>query len=222
MQDLSSDKSGTPLRRLLHTGVLLVVICYPFAVHSSVFSGSILPGVTTLLLLLGLGGITLLLQRRWPEGALLILLTLLASGLAFLYGAGLSLLHLPPIVINLILGLIFASTLLPGRTPLISRFARAFHRHELDRATRRYTRAVTQLWVAVFFIMAIASWLLTVWASHEVWSLFTNFISYLVVLLVFVIEYQVRIRRLPQLEHPGFIGFLLSLRKMDLRALWRS
>jgi uncharacterized membrane protein len=222
MQDLSSDRSGMPLRRLLRTGVLLAVICYPFAVHSSVFSGSVMPGVTALLLLLGLGGIALLLQRRWPEGGLLILLTLLASGLAFLYGAGLSLLHLPPIIINLILGTVFASTLLPGRIPLISRFASAFHRQELDTPTRRYTRRVTQLWVAVFFSMAIVSWLLAIWASHEVWSLFTNFISYLVVLLVFVIEYQVRIRRLPQLEHPGFVRFLLALRKMDLRSLLGS
>ena len=70
--------------------------------------------------------------------------------------------------------------------------------------------------------MAIESWLLAMLASHAVWSLFTNFINYLIVLLVFMFEYRVRIRRLAQLEHPGFFRFLFSLRKLDMRGLLGS
>jgi uncharacterized membrane protein len=210
---------GQPFRRFLQGGVLCAVICYPFAVHSSVFSGSIIPGLVILMLLLVLIALTLLMQRNWLGGLSLLLLTALATGITLQQGesAGLSLLHTPPIVINLILGLLFSSTLLPGKTPLVSRFASKQHGGILDRPTREYTRRITQLWVAVFFFMAIESWLMATLAPHQVWSLFTNFINYLVVLLVFVVEYQVRIRRLAHLEHPGFLRFLISLFKVDMR-----
>lgn len=224
MLDKSSEQPGQPLRRLLNAGVLFAVICYPFAVHSSVFSGSIVPGLVILFLLLALLGLTLLMQHSWFGGVSLLALAVLATGVTLMQGesAGLSLLHMPPVAINLILGLLFASTLLPGRTPLISRFASKVHGGALDEQTQGYTRRVTQLWVAVFFLMAIESWLLALLASHQVWSLFTNFINYLVVLLVFVVEYQVRIRRLTHLEHPGFFRFLLSLFRMDMRSMLGS
>jgi uncharacterized membrane protein len=177
-----------------------------------------------LVLLLALSALTLLIQHNWIGGFTLLLFSALATGILLQEGksAGLSMLHTPPIAINLILGVLFASTLFPGRTPLVSRFARMEHGGILDEPTRRYTRRITQLWVVVFIFMAIQSWLLAVLASHQVWSLFTNFINYLIVLMVFVVEYQVRIRRLAHLEHPGFFRFLLSLFKIDMRNMFRS
>ncbi|MCU7943431.1 MAG: hypothetical protein KZQ87_12205 [Candidatus Thiodiazotropha sp. (ex Cardiolucina cf. quadrata)] len=223
MLDKSGDQLEQPYRRLLYAGVLCAVICYPFAVHSSVFSGSIIPGLVILIILLALLSLTFLMQHSWITGLLLLLLTFLAIGITLLKGesTGLSLLHTPPIAINLILGLLFASTLLPGRNPLISRFASKIHGDVLDKPTQEYTRSVTQFWVAVFFFMAIESWLMAAFAPHRVWSLFTNFINYLIVLLIFVVEYQIRIRRLAHLKHPGFFRFLLSLFRIDMRSMLR-
>ena len=56
----------------------------------------------------------------------------------------------------------------------------------------------------------------------ETWSLFTNFINYLLVLMVFLIEHKIRQLSLPKLDHPGFIGFLLALRHFDPRILLKS
>ncbi len=131
-------------------------------------------------------------------------------------------LFLPPILINLLLCSLFARTLGADATPLISTFARAVHGHELDEVAQHYTRAVTQLWVGLFMLLALVSLLLALFAPLEIWSLFTNLISYILVLLLFIVEYQVRIRHLSHLKHPGFIGFMRLLGTIDLRSLSKS
>lgn len=141
---------------------------------------------------------------------------------AYYRSAAQMVLFLPPILINVLLGFLFARTLSAGSTPLISAFARRVHGHELDEVTQRYTRSVTWLWVAVFALLALACLLLALLAPLEIWSLFTNFINYILVLVVFFIEYQVRIRRLSHLEHPGFVGFMRLLGKIDLGSLSKS
>ncbi|MCU7809621.1 MAG: hypothetical protein KZQ77_00080, partial [Candidatus Thiodiazotropha sp. (ex Notomyrtea botanica)] len=82
-----------------------------------------------------------------------------------------------------------------------------------------YTYGVTVLWSALFMIMIVESVLLALYATPEVWSLFTNFINYAFIGLVFFIEYRVRTRKLPHLQHPGFTAFLLSLRHIEWRKL---
>jgi uncharacterized membrane protein len=115
--------------------------------------------------------------------------------------------------------MLFGYTLLPGQRPLISRFAEILHGHVLDTLTLRYTRGVTLLWSSLFALMTLESLLLGLLAEPAIWSLFTHFINYLVLLLVFFLEYRLRLRHLPHLEHPGFFGFLCSLRRVDWRRL---
>jgi len=202
--------------------LLVLILLYPLVLHGGVFVGSVMPGILVLSLLLLLSGGGLVMKEVYSGWGLILLGVGLLICQAYYQSAAQVMLFLPPILINLLLCFLFARTLGVGSTPLISRFARVAHGHELDEVTQRYTRAVTQLWVGVFMLLASLSFLLALFAPLEIWSLFTNAINYMVVLAVFFIEYQVRIRHLSHLEHPGFIGFMRLLGKIDLRSLSKS
>lgn len=199
--------------------LLLLIPLYPLALHFGIFAGSVTPGVLVLSALLLLGGGWLLMTGKRSGWWLLLFGLALLTCQVSCQSAAQTMLFLPPILVNLLLCFPFARTLRTDSTPLISTFARMVHGHELDKATLRYTRAVTQLWAGLFILLALESLLLALFAPLEIWSLFTNFINYILVLLVFFIEYQVRIRHLPTLEHPGFVGFMRLLGKIDWRSL---
>ena len=202
--------------------LLVFVLLYPVTLHFGIFAGSVTPGILILSLLLLLSGGVLLMKGAHAGWGLLLLGVGLLACQAYYQSTAQMVLFLPPILINLLLCVLFARTLGADSIPLISAFARIVHGQELDEVTQRYTRAVTQLWVAVFTLLALVSLLLALFAPLEIWSLFTNFINYILVLVVFFIEYQVRIRRLSHLEHPGFVGFMRLLGKIDLGSLSKS
>ncbi len=208
-----------PTGRWLGRLLLLLLIAYPLALHLGVLSERLGPAWFCLLSVLLLSGGLML--RNGRRTGLLPLAAALAGALwVSLYrGDPATLLRLPPVLINGLLCLFFGSTLLPRRRPLISRFAEIMHGHALDETTRRYTRRVTLVWTLLFAAMAMESLLLGLFAPPAVWSLFTHFINPLVVLLMFFVEYRVRLRRLAHLEHPGFTGFMLALRRIDWRRL---
>ena len=114
-----------------------------------------------------------------------------------------ALLRIPPVIIYLALGAWFGRTLLPGRQPLISGLA-SLERGELEPELARYTRRLTAIWSAFFFVMAVLSAALAVLADAETWSLFTNGVNYLLMALLFVGEYAYRRVRYSQYRHASF------------------
>lgn len=219
IESASRDAQGTPQLRTLRALLLLLLVAYPLSLHLGILGEHLLPAVSILLGLLFLSGLLLMLQGNRYGWLLFLVATCLLGG--FLLGGveAAGFLKLPPVLINGILCILFAATLLPGQKPLIARFAEIMHAHALDDLTLRYTRRVTMMWSGLFAVMTLESLLLAWLASAEIWSLFTNFVNYLLVMLVFIIEYQLRIRRLSHLRHPGFVGFLLSLRRIEWRKL---
>lgn len=153
-------------------------------------------------------------RRRWRPA----LLALSALALAWWVLGGLSLLYALPVLINLGLGLLFASSLLPGRKPLICAFVEGQH-DTVSAAQYRYARRVTLVWSLFFAVMALQTLLLARYAPAAIWSLFVNGINYGLVLALFALEYQVRKRALPQVRHDGFLRFLGSVARTDLRRL---
>lgn len=97
------------------------------------------------------------------------------------------------------LAAVFGVTLARGRQPLCTRFAEAVH-GSLAPDVVRYTRQVTLAWVLFFVTVSLASCALFFLASIGVWSIFANFLSFPLILLMFVAEYLVRLRKLPHLE----------------------
>lgn len=196
---------------------VILLLCYPPAVHYLPLGAVFI--VLALLLIVGIDNLRK--GERRGYWILTLCVMLFSVILASPKQADL-LLYMPPVLINLLLFVLFAQTLLPRRRPLITAFAERFHNMTADPSTYRYTRRVTQVWSWVFGLMMLQSLLLAIAASREVWSLFTNFINYLLILMIFFVEYRIRLRRLPHLNHPGFVNFLLSLKEVNPRELLKS
>ena len=101
----------------------------------------------------------------------------------------------------------FARTLRKDRIPLCTQFADKVH-GPLSPLELRYTRHVTIAWAAFFLANLAATFLLFEFAPLRIWSLFANFISLPLILLMFVAEYAVRRRVLPQVQRNGLMATL--------------
>lgn len=101
----------------------------------------------------------------------------------------------------------FARTLRAGHVPLCTQFADKVH-GPLSALELRYTRDVTVAWAAFFALNLAATFLLFAFAPLRVWSVFANFISLPLVLLMFVVEFAVRRRVLPKVQRNGLMATL--------------
>ena len=150
-------------------------------------------------------------------------------------------LYLPPIIVPAFLAFVFGNTLRPGRTPLISQLIRLLHAagEEPEPAVWSYARRLTATWTALFVALATFNLLLAALAepdgllrasgidpglavSHEVWSLFTNLIEYLLVAAFFVIEYAYRRQKFPRQPYRNMFDFLRRMAAAMPRLIRRS
>ena len=194
---------------------LLLFLSYPFAVHLGVLYGQLFPALLILLLLLLLPAPT--------AGRLGLVLGVVISAAFALVVTPLTaeqLLYLPPPAIILFFWVMFARTLLPGETPLISRIAAMMH-GALTPRLERYTRRVTWAWLLFFSALLVEIVLLSMYAGKEQWSLFTNFVNYLLLGTFFLAEFALRSVFLSPEERLGFTDFFRSLSRIDLRTLLR-
>ncbi len=107
--------------------------------------------------------------------------------------------------INLALALVFGRTLLAGREPLCTRFARMLH-GTIPPEVERYTRRVTLAWTVFFAALSAASAALYLAGFLAAWSLLANILSPLLVAAMFAAEYAVRLRALPDWERAGILS----------------
>ena len=91
----------------------------------------------------------------------------------------------------------FGRSLFSDRQALCTRFAR-FDQPVMTDAILRYTRRATLAWTIFFVAMVSTSVSLFLWSSVSVWSLFANFFSLPLVILMFAAEYAVRCQVLPE------------------------
>lgn len=110
---------------------------------------------------------------------------------------------------NVMLAAVFGTTLARGRQPLCTRFAEAVH-GGMTPDVERYTRHVTLAWTLFFLTVSLTSTLLFLFASIEIWSIFANFLSFPLILLMFAAEYLVRLRMLPNLEKHSIMDSVLA------------
>ena len=95
-----------------------------------------------------------------------------------------------PVCMNLIVSLAFLGSLL--KTPLITLFAQKL-KYEITDDDLSYTRKATIAWGVFMFLIMILS-LITVFMSDFTWALFNGLIAYILIGLMFIIEYIVRTR----------------------------
>lgn len=120
-------------------------------------------------------------------------------------------LYLPPMVFPALALLSFAGSLLPGRTPLVTQIATVAHGGTLAPEWVPYTRTVTWSWTLILIGILGIDVALLCFGSRELWSLWANFIGYLVVGAVFVIEYAYRRLRFRKLQQQSFAEHLRTL-----------
>ena len=140
--------------------------------------------------------------------ALLLGALVLALGLLFTRLSPAAVLYVPPLVVYLGLGATFAASMRRGHEPMVSRFARLEHGGELPPELARYTRILTGMWVVFFASMGSVSLGLALWGTVQAWSVFTNFVSYVLLALLFVAEYLFRRWRYRNHAHAGLVEFL--------------
>lgn len=144
-------------------------------------AGLLLLTVATRLPALKLSGVT-----RWSALAALLL-----AAAAILSNAVLPL-QLYPVLVNASLLAAFGYSLAHPPS-MVERFARLREPH-LPPAAIRYTRRVTQAWCVFFILNGAACALLALFASAAAWSLYTGVISYLLMGLLFGVEFLVRLQ----------------------------
>lgn len=98
---------------------------------------------------------------------------------------------------NALLGLGFGRTLGAGREPMCTRIARTMH-GTVSPALARYTRQVTVAWTMFFAGTVAISCLLFAFGTLEAWSTFANLLTMPLVGLMFLAEYLVRRKLLPE------------------------
>ena len=96
----------------------------------------------------------------------------------------------------------FGRSLMPGRVALCTYLADR-ERGPLSAHDVRYTRRVTAAWTLFFFAVTAVSILLFVSAPLRIWSLYINFCVLPLVGAMFIAEYLVRRRVLPDAKRTG-------------------
>jgi uncharacterized membrane protein len=106
--------------------------------------------------------------------------------------------------VYLMLAFGFGRSLLAGQMPLCTQWALMLH-GPLPEPVQRYTRSVTLAWTAFFVAISLTSALLFRFAPLRVWSVFSNFLTLPLAALMFAIEYGLRRRRLPWMQHATLV-----------------
>ena len=97
---------------------------------------------------------------------------------------------LAPTLVNVALLASFGGSLW-GERPIVERFAR-LHVDSLSEAEVRYCRTVTKVWCVFFMANGATALYLALARNVETWALFTGFISYVLIGMLFASEYIYR------------------------------
>jgi uncharacterized membrane protein len=113
----------------------------------------------------------------------------LVLGATALWNSATSLL-LTPALVSFALLVVFARSMAKGET-MIERFARV-QAEDLSEEEIRYCRRVTGLWCAFFLLNGIAASWLAVAGDLERWALYTAFLAYVLIGIIFASEFVYR------------------------------
>ena len=152
-------------------------------------------------------------QWAWRAAGVLALCTLLAwlwpqlrHNVPLLY-------YIQHLGIHVALGVFFGKSLLGPGEALITRMARRIFAHELSDRKVRYTRGVTLAWTVFFFVNALVSTLLFIWAPPAIWSIHANLLTGPLVGVMFLVEHIWRMCVLPPHERPGIAAIVQAYRR---------
>jgi uncharacterized membrane protein len=208
------------LTRLAKIAVLIAAAASPVASHVALLSGrgigvavafGVVQAVAVGIIIAGIGT-----QRRTRY------LALLASA-AMLAVLALGLLRSPALGLRLAAGVshallygalfvLFAATLLPGRTDVVTLVAQRLNPN-FHSGMRSYTRGVCIAWCMFFVAQILVSMLLFWLAPVRWWLLFINAFNVPLVVLMFLGEYAIRRRIFPGRQSTDMATMIRSFRR---------
>jgi uncharacterized membrane protein len=144
-------------------------------------------------------------HRAWTAAAVVLVAIALWAGWGMLERRFASVFFLEHAGGNALLAVVFGRTLAAGREPLCTRFARILH-PTLPPEVQAYTRGITLAWTIFFAALASLSAALYLGGFLTAWSALATMGSPILVGLMFVVEYAVRLRALPNWERVGLLG----------------
>lgn len=205
-----SNQAGWPIRVI----TLAAALAYPLILHLFVVKNAQAP-IGVGLALLPIGGYIFWLLRfsKHPvRSALMLALALVLLGAAWSakwidFSVAYYFEH---VLFNSLLLILFGSSLLPGREPLVTRLARRVH-GSLPIQIAAYTVKVTWLWTIYFAATILLSLLLYYFAPLRVWSFFANVLSIPLVVLVFIAEYWYRINFIRDFPHKSIFAGMKAM-----------
>lgn len=168
------------------------------------------PTVGALLSLIPVTALALYAVRRSRHRAA-ALVAILAFGALLWMGWGTLQRHFPDLFFvehagaNLVLAFVFGRTLFGGREALCTRLARLLH-GTLPAEVERYSRRVTAAWTIFFATLFALSCTLYFGGFLAAWSVLANILSPILIVAMFMVEYAIRHRVLPQWERVGLLG----------------
>ena len=178
-------------RQMLWAAALTGGIASPLLTHWALTVGLPLAAVSTLIVLQMVGAYWLVFSHvHGPyRTSALSVLGLCSAALFFMrLEGGLALsAALTHALIYVFLLVLFGTSLLPQREPLVTHFACQIHGPLAD-GIRHYTRAVTRAWCVFFALQLLVSALLIIWAPLQWWSLFVNVLNAPLVCMMFLAE----------------------------------
>jgi len=108
-------------------------------------------------------------------------------------------LFVPPVLINSGVALVFGATLQAGKVPLVTQMMRFEYNGNLPPLPLQgFARRLTWFWTLYFGVVALLSLVLALTAPLEVWSFFTNFLHFLLVIGFLFAQYFYRYWRYRQ------------------------
>jgi uncharacterized membrane protein len=216
--------------------IIALAIAYPVLAHWAVVSRSVAVTVASVAVL----ALLVLLPRLAARSVVAwCLLPAIAIGLALLARADVAGLPLyaAPVLINLFVAWIFGHTLAAGQVPLIERLARLMHEPDgISPEIERYARGVTLAWTVFLSGLALLNLTLALLATPggvllmmgvqppltvpvEVWSLFANFLNYVIAGAFFLVEYFYRQHRFPEQPYRNLLDFLQRAGRLGHRVM---
>jgi len=105
----------------------------------------------------------------------------------------------------------FGRTLRAGSMPLIERFARIEHGDQFPLELVPYARRLTRIWSGFFVGLAIVTLALAVVATTEVLSFFTNILSWVLIVLLYGLEFVYRRAAYPHVRHANPLRVAVSI-----------
>ncbi|WP_171013836.1 hypothetical protein [Chitinivorax sp. B] len=166
--------------------IAVITVLYPFAIWlgQAHVEPRMLALLLVVILLLRVNSSGLMAGKGWLAAAGVLLIAVMISNSALP-------LKLYPVLVNVAMLAVFGWSLFHPPS-VVERLAR-LREPDLPAFAVAYTRRVTQVWCAFFVVNGSIAFVTALWATPQVWSLYNGLIAYLLMGVLFAVEYCIRL-----------------------------